>query len=174
MRDETLCIAPQNLTEFWAVATRPLKKNGLGMTTAEAESELISIRQFFRLLPYTLEVLEKWQWLVVHHAVSGKQSHDAHLAAIMQVHAVTDILTFNVSDFSRFLTSPRSIRRRCRNRGAPACSASFASAFAGTGRGCQRGRNHPRRVRSIVGQCKVVLASNASTAKTSCTRMGSP
>jgi predicted nucleic acid-binding protein len=99
---ETLCIVPQNLIEFWAVATRPLNKNGLGMTTAEAESEIADIRQFFRLLPYTSEVLETWQGLVVRHGVSGKQTHDAHLAAIMQVHAVTDILTFNVSDFRRF------------------------------------------------------------------------
>ena len=102
IRNETLCIVPQNLIEFWAVATRPLDKNGLGMTTAEAESEITSIRQFFRLLPYTTEVLEAWQRLVVRHGVLGKQSHDAHLAAIMQVHAVTDILTFNVDDFSRF------------------------------------------------------------------------
>jgi hypothetical protein len=48
VRNETLCIVPQNLIEFWAVATRPINKNGLGM------------------------------------------------------HAVTDILTFNVSDFRRF------------------------------------------------------------------------
>jgi hypothetical protein len=29
---ETLCIVPQNLYEFWVVATRPLASNGLGLS----------------------------------------------------------------------------------------------------------------------------------------------
>jgi predicted nucleic acid-binding protein len=97
-----LCIAPQNLIEFWAVATRPRKLNGLGMTTAEAETEITSIRQLFRVLPYTPAVLEAWQGIVTRYGVAGKQTHDAHLVAVMQVHAVTEILTFNTADFSRF------------------------------------------------------------------------
>lgn len=101
-RNETLCIVPQNLVEFWAVATRPRDKNGLGMTSADAENEMTRIRQFFRLLPYTPEVLETWQRMVILHRVVGKQTHDAHLAAIMQVHGITDILTFNMADFERF------------------------------------------------------------------------
>jgi predicted nucleic acid-binding protein len=36
LRNESLVIAPQNLIEFWAVATRSTKENGLGLTTAEA------------------------------------------------------------------------------------------------------------------------------------------
>ena len=35
-----LCITPQNLIEFWVVATRPLAANGLGLTPEEAEKEL--------------------------------------------------------------------------------------------------------------------------------------
>ena len=102
LRGETLCVAPQNLIEFWAVATRPRKLNGLGMTTAEAETEITSIRQLFRVLPYTPAVLEAWQGIVTRYGVAGKQTHDAHLVAMMQVHAVTEILTFNTADFSRF------------------------------------------------------------------------
>ena len=100
--NEVLCIMPQILIEFWAVATRPSNKNGLGLTISEAESELTTIRRFFRLLPCTPAVLEIWQRMVVLHRVSGKQTHDAHVAAIMRVHGVTDILTFNVADFERF------------------------------------------------------------------------
>jgi predicted nucleic acid-binding protein len=37
---DELCIVPQNLIEFWAVATRPLSVNGLEMTTARAQIEL--------------------------------------------------------------------------------------------------------------------------------------
>jgi len=38
----------------------------------------------------------------VQHSVLGVQVHDARLAASMIVHGVTNILTFNVADFSRF------------------------------------------------------------------------
>jgi hypothetical protein len=47
-------------------------------------------------------VLEAWQRIVVMEGVIGKQTHDAHLLAIMQVHAVATILAFNVSHFERF------------------------------------------------------------------------
>jgi len=40
-RGETLSIFPQNLIEFWAVATRPVANNGLGLTVDQAEIELI-------------------------------------------------------------------------------------------------------------------------------------
>ncbi|HLQ51398.1 MAG TPA: hypothetical protein VK129_07865, partial [Terriglobales bacterium] len=40
LRNEVLCIAPQNLIEFWTVATRPRDDNGLGMTPARAASEI--------------------------------------------------------------------------------------------------------------------------------------
>lgn len=33
-------IVPQNLYEFWVVATRPIAVNGLGMTSGDAELEL--------------------------------------------------------------------------------------------------------------------------------------
>ena len=74
----------------------------MGLTTTEAESEITGIRRFFRLLPYTPEVLEMWQRLVVQHSVSGKQTHDAHLVAVMRVHGVQRILTLNGTDFKRY------------------------------------------------------------------------
>ena len=36
LRNETLCLVPQVLYEYWVVATRPVEQNGLGMTAAEA------------------------------------------------------------------------------------------------------------------------------------------
>jgi predicted nucleic acid-binding protein len=102
LRNEPLCIAPQNLIEFWAVATRPRQDNGLGMTTTRAAGEISALRRLFRLLPSTPEVLETWQTLVVTLKVSGKQTHDAHLVALMQVNAVNSILTFNTGHFTRF------------------------------------------------------------------------
>lgn len=43
-----------------------------------------------------------WQSLVARHLVSGKQAHDAHLVAAMNVYGVRRILTFNANDFSRY------------------------------------------------------------------------
>src|SRR2546423_3504271 len=64
-RGEVLCIAPQNLIKFWAVATRSRADNGLGMTTAKAAGEITSLRRLFRLLPATQAVLDTWQRMVI-------------------------------------------------------------------------------------------------------------
>ena len=101
-RQETLCIAPQNLVEFWVVATRPLDENGLGMAPSRAAREITALLRLFHLLPYRPEVVETWRLLVSTQAICGKQAHDAHLAAMMQVHSVMSVLTFNTGDFKRF------------------------------------------------------------------------
>ena len=44
MQGDTLCIVPQNLYEFWVVATRPVSANGLGKTAAEATAELANLK----------------------------------------------------------------------------------------------------------------------------------
>jgi hypothetical protein len=41
-----LCIAPQNLIEFWVVATRPLAANGLELTPAQVVKEVGFTREF--------------------------------------------------------------------------------------------------------------------------------
>src|ERR1039458_10176750 len=77
LRGEVLCIAPQILIEFWAVATRPRDDNGLGLPPDKVAAELMSLRRLFRLLPSTPDVLEAWRRIVVTHGVIGKQTHDA-------------------------------------------------------------------------------------------------
>ncbi len=52
----SLLIIPQNLIEFWAVATRPLAANGLGMSTTEASKELARMKNFFALQPDQPEI----------------------------------------------------------------------------------------------------------------------
>lgn len=54
LRNETLCVAPQNLVEFWAVATRPLNENGLGMTGRELPVKSLSYGSFFAFCPTRL------------------------------------------------------------------------------------------------------------------------
>lgn len=97
-----ICVGHQNLVEFWAVATRPTEVNGLGMSPARAAEEVDKIQQFFPTLPDQAEVYDHWRELVGKYAVRGRQVFDARLVAVMLVHGLTHILTFNVDDFARF------------------------------------------------------------------------
>jgi predicted nucleic acid-binding protein len=54
------------------------------------------------LLPDSLATFQEWRRLVVAHSVKGVEVHDAKLVASMNVHGVTHLLTFNVSDFKRY------------------------------------------------------------------------
>ena len=99
---ETLYIFPQNLIEFWAVATRPKANNGLGWSIERAQQELQNLKNLFVVLADTDAILPEWERLVVQYRVSGKQAHDARLVAAMYVHNLTQLLTFNTSDFKRF------------------------------------------------------------------------
>jgi predicted nucleic acid-binding protein len=82
-RAETLCIVPQNLYEFWAVATRPIAStNGLGLTTAEAKGEVVRIRSLFATLPDIPAIYSEWERLVEVHDVKGKAGHDARLVQL--------------------------------------------------------------------------------------------
>ncbi len=97
-----LCLIPQNLIEFWNVATRPANKNGLGWTTAQTDTEVADLESIFTILPDSPAIYAEWRRLVVIHSVSGKQVHDTRLAAAMNIHNITNLLTFNTDDFKRF------------------------------------------------------------------------
>lgn len=99
---EILTIVPQNVVEFWAVATRPVNANGLGLSIDLASGELTQMKQLFVLQPDTPEILPIWEQLVIAHQVMGKQVHDTRLVAAMLVHQISHLLTFNTNDFKRF------------------------------------------------------------------------
>ncbi|HKQ07453.1 MAG TPA: type II toxin-antitoxin system VapC family toxin [Blastocatellia bacterium] len=99
---ERLCLTSQNVIEAWAVATRPLAYNGLGMTIEQAARQFGRIKRFFAILPDNPAILAEWERLVVHYRVQGKQAHDARIVAAMKVHGVTQLLTFNTDDFKRY------------------------------------------------------------------------
>ena len=82
--------------------TRPVVRNGLGLTVAEAEREVQAIEAGMTLLPDSEAVYREWRRIIVQHGVMGVQVHDARLAAAMYVHKVDHILTLNVADFHRF------------------------------------------------------------------------
>jgi len=82
--------------------TRPVTRNGFGLTVDEAEREVQAIEAGMSLLPDSEAVYREWRRIIVQYTVSGVQVHDARLAAAMYVHGVNHILTFNMTDFNRF------------------------------------------------------------------------
>ena len=101
-RGDTLCYTSQNVGEFWNACTRPIDRNGYGLSPQEADRRAKLFEEKLRLLPDSLAVHEEWRRLLVTHGVSGVQVHDARLAAAMRVHGVRLILTFNDRDFARY------------------------------------------------------------------------
>jgi predicted nucleic acid-binding protein len=100
-RGEVLHVTPQVLVEFRNVATRPISLNGLGISTVDAEAQAAGFEAAFVLLAETPDIYPAWKALVGALGIIGKQVHDARLVAVCHVHAVTHLLTFNVSDFVR-------------------------------------------------------------------------
>lgn len=98
-----LRIGSQNAAEFWNVVTRPVDRNGLGLSPPRADRLLSFFEKIFVPLPDLPLVYGEWRRLVVEHGVSGVQVHDARLVALMSVHGISRILTFNGRDFHRFL-----------------------------------------------------------------------
>ena len=93
----------QNLIEFWNVCTRPATaRGGYGLTLTETERKAKMAQRLLTLLPDDPAVLDEWIRLVVTHGVSGVQVHDARLVAFMNVYQVTQILTLNPKDFTRY------------------------------------------------------------------------
>ena len=96
------CYTSQNLGEFWNVLTRPLDRNGFGLTPQEADRRARMIENKIPILPDDPAAHPVWRRLLVAHAISGVQVHDARIAAAMNVHGVKRILTLNTRDFARF------------------------------------------------------------------------
>lgn len=97
-----ICVTSQNLFELWAVCTRPVEGNGLGLAPAQADRVLARVERSVFRLPDTDKAYTEWRRLVVVYGVSGKKTHDARLVAAMATHGVLHILTFNDDDFSRY------------------------------------------------------------------------
>jgi len=99
---DEVCIVPQNCIEFWNVATRPVIRNGYGLSVIETDKALRLVERVFTLLPEHAAVYAEWRKLVQQFHVAGVQVHDARLVAAMRVYNITHILTVNSTDFARY------------------------------------------------------------------------
>ncbi|MBH8565503.1 PIN domain-containing protein [Nostoc sp. CENA67] len=103
-RGEEICYTSQILGEFWNVCTRPTTaRSGFGLSIEETDQRAQVIKRYFNFLPDSAAVHTQWRRLVVDYRVSGVKVHDTRLVAAMLVHGLTHILTFNDSDFARYL-----------------------------------------------------------------------
>ena len=98
-----ICIVPQNVIECWNVCTRPVERNGLGLSAAHAERITARIEDLFPLLPERPEIFSEWKRLVARYAVMGLKVYDARLVASAVVHGIEALLTFNAGDFRRYM-----------------------------------------------------------------------
>src|SRR5947199_3899799 len=103
-RGELLVLVPQNLYEFWVVATRPpgappAGSNGLGMTPAQAGHWLRFFQRRFTLLPDREELSGRWQEQVETQGVKDYRTNDVSPVAAMQSYGIARLRTFNIAQF---------------------------------------------------------------------------
>jgi hypothetical protein len=57
----------QNIAEFWNVATRPVERNGLGLSSEEVLQEVGNIEKSLTLLPDIPAIYDAWKKIVAAH-----------------------------------------------------------------------------------------------------------
>lgn len=103
-RGDKCVITAQVLIEFWVVATRPVEVNGLGWNSQLTDEKICQLISQFRLLEETQEIFTQWYQLVTTYNIKGKRTHDIRLLAVMIVHNIPCLLTFNPDDFISLLS----------------------------------------------------------------------
>lgn len=101
-RGDRLFLSSQIVREYLVVATRPTDQNGLGLSL---EAALDNVSEFLKRTTRLEEGGETWlTWLQLIERVpcSGKQLHDAYVAATAIAHKIPILVTENVQHFRRF------------------------------------------------------------------------
>lgn len=93
---------PQTVYEFWAVATRPITNNGLGLSPAAGQIVVTNFLNLYPLIQEGSSVFSEWLGIVSSQPCLGKVAHDARYVAAMRSLGLTHLMTFNSADFARF------------------------------------------------------------------------
>ena len=97
-----LLTSGQVLREYLVTATRPVGVNGLGLDVHDALNNTAALRRRMSLLAEDESTFQRLGELVQQARCSGKQVHDANLAATALVHQADSLVTENTADFVRF------------------------------------------------------------------------
>jgi predicted nucleic acid-binding protein len=79
-----LCYTSQTLAEFWNASTRPLDKNGFGLSVAETDRLARVIERDFEFLPDSREVHDGWRSLLVAHNTDALMAFVSSIPPIYQ------------------------------------------------------------------------------------------
>jgi len=101
-RQERLVVTVQNLAEFWNVSTRPIDKNGYGLSAERTSRRLALIEQFCEVVTEDDDSYRIWKNLLTTYSVTGVSVHDARLVSVMLSRGISDVLTLNERDFRRY------------------------------------------------------------------------
>src|ERR1700730_9475170 len=71
----TLYYTHQNIAELWNAMTRPVNRNGLGLSVAETAREVSALEVGTAGRPENEPVYRGWRRIVVNHSVSGVRVH---------------------------------------------------------------------------------------------------
>jgi predicted nucleic acid-binding protein len=63
---------------------------------------MYALERHLTVLPDSPVTYGTWRQLVAAHNVRGVKVHDAWLVAAMKTHGISQILTFNAGDFTRY------------------------------------------------------------------------
>lgn len=98
-----LCVAPQILAEFYAIATDPRRT-----TAPQKPNDLLAVidqllaMPGMTILPLPVDVVERWVSLIRKHPVTGSDIFDIQLVATMLGNGINRIYTYNRKDFEKF------------------------------------------------------------------------
>lgn len=98
-QNEDLILFPQNLIEFYALATRA--NNSLKFTPDQAVAEVAAIEQQFIILPEDPLFFAEWKRLISRYHPTNRRVYDFRLVALMLLNRIPTILTFNDKDFEQ-------------------------------------------------------------------------
>lgn len=98
-----LCVAPQNLAEFYAVITNPRRvtKPRGAAEAAQAVARILAMLGI-SILQVPDDIVTRWLALVKRCPTTGPGIFDLQLAATMLACSVRRICTYNGADFRRF------------------------------------------------------------------------
>jgi toxin-antitoxin system PIN domain toxin len=98
-----LCVAPQNLVEFYAVVTDPRRVTQPKSSdeALQAIDDLLALPGL-ALLPIPGDLINRWAQLLRQNPATKKRAFDTQLVATMLGNGVKKIYTFNTADFQHF------------------------------------------------------------------------
>lgn len=104
-----LWISRQIIREFATICTRP-QAFMQTLSTIQTIAYILNFAKIFRIADEDARVTQALIQLMQIIPMGGKQIHDANIVATMQVYQIQNLVTLNVSDFTRFQSSIRLIQ----------------------------------------------------------------